>query len=315
MRIGRRVGEGEALDLLSVRGVLRLRHHEGDRFLTLDVVVDRHHRRLRDVRVAFQHALDIGRIDVLAAGDEHVVGAADEIMEAVGVPPEHVAGDVEAVGGERRLERRPVVIAVHDGRAFHLQHALLGIAVRAIHQSNFDLGMRIADRHLRLRQPSRVRPEHHRSGLGGAIRVGDGSLGQRRVNRLHQALAHRRRTHADELDAGEIGTGQQLFLVQHHGDHRRHGGEPRAAVALDRRDIGAGGELRQQHDGGVRRAGELGERQRVHVIERRGDQEAVPVESWREPRLHHPDVALVREHDALRRAGRARGVEEHRGLA
>ena len=36
-----------------------------------------------DVGMLFQHALDVGRIDVLAAGDEHVVGAADEIMEAV----------------------------------------------------------------------------------------------------------------------------------------------------------------------------------------------------------------------------------------
>src|SRR5262249_13738273 len=35
----------------------------------------------------------------------------------------------------------------------------------------------------------------------------------------------------------------------------------------------------------------------------------------REPRLDHPDVALMREHDALRRPGRARGVEKHRGLA
>ena len=69
-----------------------------------------------------------------------------------------------------------------------------------------------------------------------------------------------------------------VLLAQHHGDHRRHGGEPGAAVASDRLDIGAGGELRQQHDGGVRRAGELGQRQRVHVIERRRDQVAVAVE-------------------------------------
>ena len=104
------------------------------------------------------------------------------------------------------------------------------------------------------------------------------------------------------------------LLAQHHRDHRRHRGEPGGAIALDRVDIGARGELRQQHDGGVRGAGELGERQRVHVIERRRDQIAVAVEPGREPRLHHPDVAPVREHDALGRAGRARGVEEHRRL-
>ncbi len=32
------------------------------------------------------------------------------------------------------------------------------------------------------------------------------------------------------------------------------------------------------------------------------------------PRLHHPNVALMRKHDALRRAGRARRIEEHRRL-
>ena len=64
----------------------------------------------------------------------------------------------------------------------------------------------------------------------------------------------------------------------------------------------------------MRRAGELCQRQRVHMVERRGDQIAMAVEPRREPRLDDPDVALVREHDALRRAGRAGSVEEHRRL-
>src|SRR3954470_9980350 len=51
------------------------------------------------------------------------------------------------------------------------------------------------------------------------------------------------------------------------------------------------------------------------MIERRGDEIAMALEIRCQPCLHHPDVALVREHDALRRAGRARRVEEHRGLA
>ncbi len=192
---------------------------------------------------------------------------------------------------------------------------MIGGAILAVDQAKLDLGMRIADRHLGLRQSFRVRAEHDRPGLRRAVGIGDRRLRQRRVDRLHQALAHRRRAHADEFDAAEIGAGEQVLLAQHHGDHRRHGGEPRAAVALDRLDIGARGKLRQQHDGGMRRARELGERERVHVIERRGDQIAVAVEPGREPRLHHPDVALVREHDAFWRTGRARRIEEHRGLA
>ena len=175
--------------------------------------------------------------------------------------------------------------------------------------------MLIADRIVRLRQSFRMRTEHHRPRFGRAIGVGRLGLRQRAMDRLHQAGAHRRRAHADELDAGQIGFRQRLRLAQHHGDHRRHRREPGRAIVPDRLDVGLRLELRQQHDGRVRRAGELGQRQRVHVIERRRDQIAVPLEIGREPRLHHPDVALVREHDALRHSGRARRVEEHRGLA
>ena len=122
--IGRRVGQREALDAVGVERAAGLADDEGDRLLALDVVVDRHHGGLRHVGMALQHALDVGRINVLAAGDEHVVGAADEIMEAVGVAAEHVAGDVEAVRRDRRRHVGAVVIAEHHRRAFHFQHAL-----------------------------------------------------------------------------------------------------------------------------------------------------------------------------------------------
>src|SRR4029077_18884262 len=54
---------------------------------------------------------------------------------------------------------------------------------------------------------------------------------------------------------------------------------------------------------------------RVHVIERRSDEITVARKLVRQPRLHHPDVGLVRQHDALRHSRRARRVEKHRGLA
>ena len=65
--------------------------------------------------------------------------------------------------------------------------------------------MRIADRKLRLRQTFRMRAEHHRAGLGGAVGIGHRSPRQRLVQRRHQARADRRRAHAHEFDAGEIG--------------------------------------------------------------------------------------------------------------
>ena len=119
-----------------------------------------------------------------------------------------------------------------------------------------------------------MRPEHHRTRLGRAIGVGHLGLRQRAVDRRHQACAHRRRAHADELHARQIGLRQRLRLAQHHGDHRRHRGQPGRPIAADRLDVGARLEARQQHDGGMRGAGELGERQRVHVVERRRDQDS-----------------------------------------
>src|SRR5438309_3549542 len=63
--VGGRVGERETLDLRFVERPAGRGHHEGDRLLALDLVVDRHDRRLGDVGVAFQHALHVGRVDVL----------------------------------------------------------------------------------------------------------------------------------------------------------------------------------------------------------------------------------------------------------
>ena len=90
----------------------------------------------------------------------------------------------------------------------------------------------------------------------------------------------------------EVGARQELALAQHHRDHRRHRGEPGAAIAPDRLDIGARGELRQQHDRRMRRAGELRERQRVHVIERRRDEIAVARRSWPPSRVSTTQIWL-----------------------
>jgi hypothetical protein len=79
MRVSGRVGQREAFDIFGTRRDSELAHHESDRLLPFDVVIERHHRRLCDPGVALQHALDIGRVDVLAPRYEHVVGAFYEI--------------------------------------------------------------------------------------------------------------------------------------------------------------------------------------------------------------------------------------------
>jgi hypothetical protein len=56
-----------------------------------------------------QFALDLGRVDVDAAGDEHVLLPPGDRVEAVGVAAGRVAGVEPAVGIERRSGRLRVV--------------------------------------------------------------------------------------------------------------------------------------------------------------------------------------------------------------
>jgi hypothetical protein len=112
-------------------------------------------------------------------------------MKPVGVAAEDVTGDVESVGGERRLDVRPIVIAVHECRAFHFQHALLRVAVVAVDQPQLDLRMRIADRHVRLREAAGMGAEHDRTGLGRTVGVGNRHVWQCPADRFHEALTDR----------------------------------------------------------------------------------------------------------------------------
>jgi hypothetical protein len=72
---------------------------------------------LDDVGVAFEHSLDLARIDVLAAAHEHVVGAADEGVGASGVAAEDIRRFVPPVGGQDLLRfRGQINIPGHVGR-------------------------------------------------------------------------------------------------------------------------------------------------------------------------------------------------------
>ena len=99
--------------------------------------------------------------------------------------------------------------------------------------------MRIADRHFGYRQPLRMRAEHHRSRLGRAVGIGHGGVRQRALQRVIKLWLTGAEPMRTNCDARQIGLRQKLGFAQHHGDHRRHRGQPGAAIALDRLDIGA----------------------------------------------------------------------------
>ena len=74
-------------------------------------------RSLGDGRVLEQGGLDLGRVDVLSAGDEHVLHPVDDVEVALVVDDRDVAGAQPAVGERRRgrLRRAPSSPASRSG--------------------------------------------------------------------------------------------------------------------------------------------------------------------------------------------------------
>ena len=82
-----------------LRGALAQDNHRVNPF-TPFVVRQTDYRYVMNRRVAADHHLDLGRVNVLAASDDHVALAVDEMNEAVGVAARHVA-DRAIVAAER----------------------------------------------------------------------------------------------------------------------------------------------------------------------------------------------------------------------
>src|SRR4051794_2903277 len=73
---------------------------ERKRLLALDLVRHRHDARLRDIGMTFQQMLDFAWKYIFAAAHEHVVGAPNEKIGAVGIASKYVTGNIPAVCGE-----------------------------------------------------------------------------------------------------------------------------------------------------------------------------------------------------------------------
>jgi len=90
----------------SERGRVRrvARHHERPAHLSEDLVRHTHHGRARDLRVASEEILDLGRVDVEAAADEHLA-----------LPPAEV--EVAGVVEEADVARVHPALGVDGGRS------------------------------------------------------------------------------------------------------------------------------------------------------------------------------------------------------
>ncbi|GJE45646.1 hypothetical protein AEGHOMDF_4846 [Methylobacterium soli] len=102
----------------------------------------RHRDRIPDSRVAQQHVVDLGRIDIDPADDRHVLLAVHEGQISVCTHGGDVAGRQEAASVEDagRLLRL-TIIAAHDLRAPDLDlPKLVRSYWRAVLSADFDLG-------------------------------------------------------------------------------------------------------------------------------------------------------------------------------
>ena len=151
--------------------------------------------------------LDLGAVHVLAAGDDHVLGAVEQEQVAVVVEAADVARPVPPVaqGGRGLLGLVPV--AGHDVRALHRDLAGLAVGQRiavGVADDDLDAHDRLAGRLLRSRAEQSLlvaEAGDQRRGLGGAVEV-------------------------DELGGRERLRGPPEHL---HGDRRTAVGEQRAA--------------------------------------------------------------------------------------
>ncbi|OPZ77998.1 MAG: hypothetical protein BWY79_00949 [Actinobacteria bacterium ADurb.Bin444] len=73
--------------------------------------------------MAMQKVLDLHRIYVLTAGDDHVLLAVHQVDEAVLIRARHISGQQPALFEDRGGGFRILVVALHDTGAFHCQLA------------------------------------------------------------------------------------------------------------------------------------------------------------------------------------------------
>ena len=271
------------------------------------VVGARRRRRPRDGRVAREHVLDLERMHVLAAGDDHVVEPAVEPEVAVLVEPADVAGVVPAVADLLRVGVRPVPVAVERLVGGHVAEDL---AVLAELQARVQRGPPRAAGLGALVAVDRVRVD-----LGRAVVVDEQPRRERLDAPLDERARHRRARVGERLDRRDVVVAEPRVpdevVVQRGGEVER-----RDPLALDQRERRLGVPVRLAD---VTAADQVHRDQRVNahrVVERHAAERPVAVAVALVDDLGERAGAVgpVRARHALRPAGRAGGVE-HQALA
>ena len=265
--------------------------------------------------MAVEVFLDLARIDVFAAADDHVLDAADDVAVAVGIEGGQIAG-VHPAGAVQRLGRalRIIPIAQHHGVAPCAELARLAAwhdPSRLVHDLDLDVGLDAPDGgDPGLQAVVAAGLEADRAGLGHAI--GDSHL--RHVHPVdhltHYLDGAWRAGHDPRTQAGQVKAVERR-IGQHGDEHGGHAIERLASLIRHRLQYGQWLEpLRWQHHGGTPRdAAQIAHHHAKAVIQRHWN--AQSRSSLQAQRFAHEEAVVqdivVAERRALGKAGGAAG--------
>ncbi len=277
-----------------------------------------------------QGLLDHQRIDVVAAADDQILGAARQPDEIVGIDAAEIAGVQPAplVGivcfslDPRIAIVRRRDVAFENLRSPHQHHALLVGRAAAFDPIAFQfghdqlhVGQAMADRADARRAQARVH-------AGEAVHFGhaeafDDFHVQKLLHLLGQFHRHGRAAAIGKLDGRNVGSIERH--VHQRAPHGRHGADHGGLETLDQSPEIAGdqrvahAQRREQHGGaaiahrrqsGANRAADMEQRQAVEIEIVRAGQQAVGV---RHRRHHQPALRVLSQ---FRRTGGAAGMEQ-----
>src|SRR6266849_2315478 len=113
----RQIGFAMRVNLCLGNAVARLHGDNGHADLAPLLAGNADHRGFGDRGELVKHVLDLGRVDVFAAGNVHVLPAVDDVVKTFLVDPRRIAGMQPAVGEGRRVGVRPVPVTGRDVRS------------------------------------------------------------------------------------------------------------------------------------------------------------------------------------------------------
>jgi hypothetical protein len=231
-----------ALQRLRVQRAAVARHHGGHHGLAPARVGHADHGALGHVGVGSQRVFNLGGVDVFAARDDHVLGAAHDAPAAVGRHLRQVAA-VKPACASTAGTSRPVV--AHDvGRAQqHLAHTVFRIRQPRLH------AWRRPAAGARMRHGvAFVQRNGKRPGLGGAIHIAHRQAAG--MKGIHQRLGQRAGAGPGRAQAGQVRGGPGRVLGHQRLHDGRHHERERGFVPGDALQQGRCIKARVQDDAG-----------------------------------------------------------------